>query len=732
MADTTNNIDIKINANADDAVKTIGDLKSSIDALTQTNQKLADGFQQSSKKISDSLEKNTKAVEGLSEHVEGFSKNLTKLGGSIPIVSEAFEILNTILALNPLGLLVATIGLLIGGFMSLEAVTEPIENALAGVATAAKVVFENFSNVNEIIKDIINWDFSKLKKDTKDLGKVVGDAYSAGKSAAEEQHELNRKLADDTVILAQKEQDLAALKEKARVKDKDQRKNQQAVIDKEKEITDIKQENADKQLDILKKQYDHELKNNGKYNEDHLKQIKDAEAKTIQIKTEGINATRRETVAMSNEELADQKKAAAEHQKIQKQIQKLDIEAIDDARDRLIAEGKAKLDEVKGNSKDEIELRLAIKKANARKLADFDKKQKDKWDKEDAKRLKEIKKASDQARIIKEENIVAESKNETDAIKNQIEETKKKYDAEIKEAGNNKDKIAEIEAEKVKELASLREVEKSDIETQIQKEIDLNNTKTQIAIQNAKDKANEEMAQEGITADEKAAIEQNLNDIKSDLNQKLYDQNVKLTQQANKQIADLDAQSTADKIENSKKVKEAREQDEKDTFEVAKGLMSALNSISDLMTELDSQRTNQSLAQKNAAAKKEFNMKKGLGIVSAAINTAEGITKALENPFPLNIIMAAVNGAMGAVQIATIAAKKFTPESPSSSGGSVTQPSSSSGASQFNPSSFQGLGQSTLQNQNALPPQKVYVSEQDISSTQQKVSVIQGRSVLGG
>jgi hypothetical protein len=59
------------------------------------------------------------------------------------------------------------------------------------------------------------------------------------------------------------------------------------------------------------------------------------------------------------------------------------------------------------------------------------------------------------------------------------------------------------------------------------------------------------------------------------------------------------------------------------------------------------------------AKKKAFKQEKGMAIVSAIMGTAQGVISGLANAFPLNIIMSALAGAMGAAQIGIIASQKF-------------------------------------------------------------------------
>jgi hypothetical protein len=64
--------------------------------------------------------------------------------------------------------------------------------------------------------------------------------------------------------------------------------------------------------------------------------------------------------------------------------------------------------------------------------------------------------------------------------------------------------------------------------------------------------------------------------------------------------------------------------------------------------------------KKRAIQKEAFETQKKISLVTAAINIAEGITKALSAaPPPWNIILAAITAAAGAIQLVTIAAQNF-------------------------------------------------------------------------
>ena len=86
------------------------------------------------------------------------------------------------------------------------------------------------------------------------------------------------------------------------------------------------------------------------------------------------------------------------------------------------------------------------------------------------------------------------------------------------------------------------------------------------------------------------------------------------------------------------------------------------------LTALDEKYARQRLATEQKAARTQ----KALSIVAAIINTAVAVTKALQGPFPLNLISAAIVAAAGALQIAAIQSQPI----PMAEGGMTTGPTS--------------------------------------------------------
>ena len=145
------------------------------------------------------------------------------------------------------------------------------------------------------------------------------------------------------------------------------------------------------------------------------------------------------------------------------------------------------------------------------------------------------------------------------------------------------------------------------------------------------------------------------------------------------------------------------------------------------------------------AKKKAFEQEKKAKIASAIISGLQGAVAAFTGAMSLGPIagpivggvLAAAVAAMTAVNIAKISSQKFDAGSvgqmpaPDVSGGGVGGEAGGGGQS-FAPTQFFGLGQGAPQSGGGNGGiQKVYVTETDITSTQNRVRVIEDRAVIG-
>ena len=114
-----------------------------------------------------------------------------------------------------------------------------------------------------------------------------------------------------------------------------------------------------------------------------------------------------------------------------------------------------------------------------------------------------------------------------------------------------------------------------------------------------------------------------------------------------------------------KTLPEAEQDRVKNDIETQRKRITGLDKIKDKQKSKEEKRMD-ALAKKNEEIEKQkikaqhdgFEMQRGAGIATALINTAIGVVSALKEVWPLNLILAASYGAIGATQVALIAAQE--------------------------------------------------------------------------
>lgn len=193
------------------------------------------------------------------------------------------------------------------------------------------------------------------------------------------------------------------------------------------------------------------------------------------------------------------------------------------------------------------------------------------------------------------------------------------------------------------------------------------------------------------------------------------------------------------------KLKAQKEKEFNDTVEFGQKAVVAIGSLSDAIFSIKKRNLEKGSAEELKAAKQQFNVNKALQLSTATITGIKTVMDAynngMKNPIPLlgpatGIAYAITAGITSAANIAKIAASKF--EGGAAGGGATigSAPSTSGGAAAtpptFEPSQFFGLGQGTsTPGGGGQSPMKVYVTETDISKTQNKVQVIEDRAKIG-
>jgi hypothetical protein len=173
------------------------------------------------------------------------------------------------------------------------------------------------------------------------------------------------------------------------------------------------------------------------------------------------------------------------------------------------------------------------------------------------------------------------------------------------------------------------------------------------------------------------------------------------------------------------------------SLNAAQSFGSSLNSLNQAITDLQHNRLKKGEKLTLELQKKEFKRQKALNITMALINGAQGVMKALADfgPSPVGIAAMIAAGVITGVQVAAISAKQFEGDQSTPNDTSITTPNVGGGSgidARPDPARLQNIGQRTINQQVQQSPQRVYVVETDITKTQQKVSVIESRAILGG
>jgi hypothetical protein len=167
--------------------------------------------------------------------------------------------------------------------------------------------------------------------------------------------------------------------------------------------------------------------------------------------------------------------------------------------------------------------------------------------------------------------------------------------------------------------------------------------------------------------------------------------------------------------------------------------------IADLVFQHKKKNLEKGSAEEQKVAKKQFEFGRAVQLSLAIVDGFKAITTSLANspiafgpvPNPAGIASLAFAAATTAINIAKIAAMKFQPNPTPPSNNTPSPPSGGGGGPEpqtptFQPTQFFGLGQTVagLGGEQGGPT-RVYVTEGDISNTQNRVRVVENRARFG-
>lgn len=122
------------------------------------------------------------------------------------------------------------------------------------------------------------------------------------------------------------------------------------------------------------------------------------------------------------------------------------------------------------------------------------------------------------------------------------------------------------------------------------------------------------------------------------------------------------------KAKRDQELEEFKQNTEAQLNATKQGLQAA-QSITDIFFNYKLGKVKGDAKAENEIRKKQFNVNKAFGITNAVIDGIGAVQKALNNPYPLNIVLAAISGAAAIANVAKIASTKFEPSGGDTGGG---------------------------------------------------------------
>lgn len=169
-----------------------------------------------------------------------------------------------------------------------------------------------------------------------------------------------------------------------------------------------------------------------------------------------------------------------------------------------------------------------------------------------------------------------------------------------------------------------------------------------------------------------------------------------------------------------------------------KASLQAAQALTDLFFSRQLNNAKGNLKAENEIRKKQFNVNKAFGIVNAVIDGVGSVQKALNNPYPLNLILAAASGILAAVNVAKIASSKFEPTAAASGGGggadaipipappSINNPNNT--VTKINEDGT--VNRDSQKNLNPTINVKASIGVDEVTEKQQRVEVLEKRSTF--
>lgn len=184
------------------------------------------------------------------------------------------------------------------------------------------------------------------------------------------------------------------------------------------------------------------------------------------------------------------------------------------------------------------------------------------------------------------------------------------------------------------------------------------------------------------------------------------------------------------------KERQLRQETMQSYAETTKQGLQAAQALTDLFFNYQLKRAKGNEAEEKRIKKRAFQVNKAFGIANAVIDGVGAVQKALNNPYPLNIVLAVLSGVLAAANVAKIASTKFDDGGSSAGGGGDIQAGGGALAGASAPAINQPNNTVTQLNEDGVneakkqPTQKVVVVESDITEKQKTVAKIEETATI--
>lgn len=674
----------EINA-VDEALKNVQKDTVAYDELNKKSQALKKELEGVAEAINKQSPEPIKAISGATNT---WSSAVSDLAGKIPGLAAAQKALNLVMSLNPIGLLVTALGALAGILSQNKEVMDKISFAFAAFNKVIRVIGDDIVAFGKRFVDAL----SNPKQALLDLGEFIQNNL------------INRVKGLGQIVEALANRDLKALGTAlVQVGTGFDAQQQKAIADYATHLGDVAVE--------------------GFKAAEALDGLADTQAKLLPAMARTNGEIEKQKTLLADRTKTDQERIAAAEKIIE-------LETLQAQRRAKIAQDELEAERLKTKGVElggEERLALAQKEAAAIDAVNGV---------EAATRRAQV-----QLEVLKQsiiDDAAAKQKAADEAAKKKAEEDQKKVEKERETQAKLQQVLIDAENARRIALATIAVDQADTPEAKIQAQKDLAAVELQIQQETLQQKRDAEIADL---------------QLRLGATQQFFDAKKAIEESYNLQKQQLDADANAKEIENAKKTaseqQEINNQKRDGAFAAAAAGINAIQSLTNLVFQQQRAKVKQGSKEDLEIQKKQFKTNKALQLVNAGIQTAQAVIAAYSSGAAVPIagvalgpIMAAIAGAAGAVQIGFIAAKQFNPEGGSSSlpPALPSQSAALGSGAEIAANNVAGKASGFAADANAiingkrpptgsnLNPVKVYVTETDITNTQNKVSVIEQKA----